>query len=242
MSGKERGCLPNGYRCRILAISTPMNSTPASGSDSLSPATLKNQFTQFANADIGSPLLAGSACQVDTGWDVSAAGADIWEKRDQFHFVYRPVEGDFDIAVRVDGFTPAHLYSKAGLMIRETLGPDSPHLMFLVFSDNSHRNNNLGAYEMQFRPAVGADCQGVYPAVKPPAPPEFPAAFPNSWLRVVRRGDCFSAFGSTDGMNWRIYGKQELSLSPTVYAGPALTSHEPGVLARAAFRDYRQSR
>ena len=160
----------------------------------------------FANLDIGSPQLAGSARPVETGWDLIAGGADIWEKADQFHFVFKDISGDFDIAVRVESFTPAHLYSKAGLMIRESLNADSAHLMFLVFADNAPRNNNLGAYEMQFRPAAGADCQAIYPAVRPPAPPEFPAAFPNSWLRVARRGNQFSAFASTDGKTWKLYG------------------------------------
>ena len=99
----------------------------------------------FSNLDIGSPQLAGSAKQVEDGWDLVAGGVDIWEKSDQFHFVHKQIAGDFDIAVRVEAFTPAHLYSKAGLMIRESLNPDSAHLMFVVFSDNSPRNNNLGS-------------------------------------------------------------------------------------------------
>ncbi len=82
---------------------------------------------------------------MEDGWDIVAGGADIWEKSDQFHFVHKQITRDFDIAVRVESFTPAHLYSKAGLMIRESLSTDSPHLMFLVFSDNSPRNNNLGS-------------------------------------------------------------------------------------------------
>ena len=125
----------------------------------------------FSNLDIGSPELAGFVRPVATGWDLVAGGADIWEKSDQFHFVYKPMTGDFDIAVRVESFTPAHLYSKAGVMIRETLNADSPHLMFLVFPDNQPRNNNLGAYEMQFRAVAGDNCQAIYPAVRPPAPP-----------------------------------------------------------------------
>ena len=163
----------------------------------------------FANLDIGSPQLAGSARPVETGWDLIAGGADIWEKADQFHFVFKDLSGDFDIAVRVESFTPAHLYSKAGLMIRENVNADSAHLMFLVFADDAPRNNNLGAYEMQFRPAAGADCQAIYPAVRPPAPPEFPAAFPNCWLRVTRRGNQFSAFASTDGKTWKRYAEQD---------------------------------
>ncbi len=192
----------------------------------------------FSNLDIGSPRLAGSAKQVENGWDVVAGGADIWEKSDQFHFVHKQVTGDFDIAVRVESFTPAHLYSKAGLMIRESLSPDSAHLMFLVFSDNSPRNNNLGAYEMQFRSVAGGTCRAVYPAVRPPAPPEFPAVYPNSWLRVQRRGDRFTAFASTDGKNWKVYGVQTLKLPSVVHVGPALTSHNPETAATARFRNY----
>jgi hypothetical protein len=195
----------------------------------------------FSNLDIGSPQLAGSAKPVGKGWDLVAGGADIWETSDQFHFVCKQVSGDFDVAVRVESFTPAHLYSKSGLMIRESLSANSAHLMFLVFADNSPRNNNLGAYEMQFRLVAGGDCQAIYPAVKPPAPPEFPAAFPNSWLRVQRRGDQFSAMASTDGTAWKLYARHVLKLAREVYLGPALTSHNPQATAKAAFRDYTES-
>lgn len=200
------------------------------------------QWPGFSNVDVGSPKLSGSARYVGTGWDLVAGGIDIWEKADQFYFLYKEMTEDFDIAVRVESFTPAHLYSKAGLMIRESLKADSPHLMFLVFSDNSPRNNNLGAYEMQFRSEAGRDCQAVYPRVKPPAPPQFPAAYPNSWLRVERRGERFSAFASTDGKSWRLYAVQRLVFPEKVYAGLALTSHNPDAPAMAKFRDYNESR
>lgn len=200
----------------------------------------QQRSNDFSNVDIGLPQLKGSARPVATGWDVTAGGADIWETSDQFHYVFKVIEGDFDVAVRVESFVPAHLYSKAGLMIRETLAADSAHLMFLVFSNNEPRNNNLGAYEMQFRAAAGGGCQAVYPAVRPPQPPEFPATFPNSWLRVKRCGDRFTASASVDGQAWRPYAEQILALAGSVHLGPALTSHQPDVAAMAAFRDYRE--
>ena len=193
----------------------------------------------FANVDVGSPQLAGSATLAGNGWDLIAGGVDIWENADQFHFVFREISGDFDIAVRVESFTPAHLYSKTGLMIRESLDAASAHLMFFVFSDNEPRNNNLGAYEMQFRPRAGDSCEAVYPAARPPAPPEFPANYPNSWLRVERRGNRFSAYASKDGRNWKLYGEKVLALAHTLKVGPALTSHNPETVARASFRDLR---
>ena len=95
---------------------------------------------------------------------------------------------------------------------------------------------------MQFRSVAGGNCQAVYPAVRPPAPPEFPAAYPNSWLRVQRRGDQFSAFASKNGKDWKVYGIQTLKLPNVVHVGPALTSHNPQALAVARFRNYTESR
>jgi len=200
------------------------------------------QSAGFCSLDVGSPELTGSARQVDDGWDLIAGGADIWEKSDQFHFLYKEISGDFDVKVRIESFMPAHLYSKAGLMIRETLNADSPHLMFLVFADNAPRNNNLGAYEMQFRSEPGGDCQAIYPSVRPPALPEFPAAYPNSWLRVERRENRFSAFASADGKTWKLYAVQSLVLARMLHVGPAITSHEPKVAAKASFRNYTESK
>jgi len=215
-------------------MGTPTTPKPAE----VQPSSPAPPAPGFLNLDIGSPTLAGSARQVETGWELIAAGADIWEKSDQFHFLCQQITGDFDVAVRVESFTPAHVYSKAGLMIRESLDANSAHLMLVLFAYDAPRNNNLGAYEMQFRPQAGKDCQAVYPVKRPPAPPEFPAAFPNCWLRVERRGDQFSAFGSTDGKTWRLYAVQTLALAGTVYVGPALTSHDPNVLAKASFQNY----
>ena len=200
-----------------------------------------NPPNHFSTLDVGSPRLSGSSQTVPGGWDLIAGGRDIWEESDEFHFVFKELSGDFDVAVRVESFKPAHLYSKAGLMIRETLAADSPHLMFFVFSDNSPRNNNLGAYEMQCRAQAGAGCLAVYPAIRPPAPPEFPANYPHSWLRVKRRGNQFSAYVSTDGKIWKLYGEHTVALAGTVKVGPALTSHDPQLPAEAKFRGYTES-
>ena len=111
-------------------------------------------MTTMSNADVGSPQIAGSATPVGGGWR-SRRGRHrhLGRAQIEFHFVFREISGDFDIAVRVQSFTPAHLYSKAGLMIRESLDAASrPRDAFVLFPNDEPRNNNLGAYEMQFRP------------------------------------------------------------------------------------------
>ncbi len=223
-------------------FSTDMNTSSIPNAISRSHSVPVQLSASFSNLDIGAPQLGGSAKPVHAGWDIIAGGADIWGKSDQFHFVFKEITGDFDIAVRVESFMPANLYSKAGLMIRVTLDAGSPHLMFLVFSDNQPRNNNLGAYELQFRSVAGSNCQSIYPAVRPPAPPEFPAAYPNTWLRVERHGNHFSAFASTNGIIWKLYAEHDLALTSTVMVGPALTSHNPQLPAKATFRNYTESK
>ena len=218
-----------------------MTTAPKPNTGSNSRSVLTRSTAPFTHLDVGAPGLAGTASPVATGWDVLAGGEDIWEKADQFHFVFKDMTGDFDVAVRVESFTPAHLYSKAGLMIRESLAADSAHLMLVLFANNAPRNNNLGAVEMQFRAAAGGACQAVYPAVRPPAPPEFPAAFPRAWLRVTRRGNEFAAYASTDGQTWQLYAAQVLALARAVKVGPALTSHQPALAAQASFRDYTEA-
>jgi len=111
-------------------MSTMPNTNPASDSRSVA----ERSVARFTNVDVGSPQMAGSATPVGTGWDLVAGGVDIWENADQFHFVFQEFSGDFDIAARVESFIPAHLYSKAGLMIRESLDAASAHVMFFLFS------------------------------------------------------------------------------------------------------------
>ena len=50
---------------------------------------------------------------------------------------------------------------------------------------NQPRNNNLDAYEMQFRAVAGRDCQAVYPAVRPPGA----AGIPGGFSQLVAAGD-----------------------------------------------------
>ena len=60
-----------------------------------------------------------------------------------------------------------------------------------------------------------------------------------AWLQITRRGNVISAYWRKDGGQfWTLAGKQTFtSLSRSVYAGLAVTSHQDGTLARAVFSD-----
>jgi len=192
---------------------------------------------ELLGTDIGEPRRQGSTAATKTGYDLVAGGRDMWDVEDQGHFASLKVEGDFDIQTRMASLGKPHLYTKAGIMARTSLDPDSAHVFLFAFPDNSARNHNNGGVEFQYRPAKGADCVAVYPVDFTSDPALFPARFPQAWLRVKRMGDRFEMFCSGDGRSWDLYTCLELAIGRTVYVGLAVTSHEEDVTVRAEFCD-----
>jgi hypothetical protein len=105
-----------------------------------------------------------------------------------------------------------------------------------VFPDNNPRNKNNGGYEFQYRQEKGVEMKAVYPASFTGAP-EFPVAFPNTWIRLQRSKNDFTGYYSTDGKTWKVFTTYTLELPSKLYLGLALTSHNPSHAASAKFRN-----
>ena len=82
--------------------------------------------------DIGRVEAAGSTSTANGVYTVSASGFDIWETQDEFRFVYGAMSGDGEITARVDSIAAADAWTKAGVMIRETLSANSRFAYTLV--------------------------------------------------------------------------------------------------------------
>ena len=61
-------------------------------------------------------------------------------------------------------------------------------------------------------------------------------AFPNTWLRLKRSGNTFTAYSSSDGETWTLYATKTLALPSTVFFGFALTAHTTAATATNAAR------
>jgi DNA anti-recombination protein RmuC len=91
-----------------------------------------------SHADVGSPKLAGSATYnaVSQAYSISAAGANMWAKRDEFYYAWKRLKGDFILQARVEfvgkGVEP---HRKLGWIVRTTLEPDSPYADATVHGD-----------------------------------------------------------------------------------------------------------
>src|SRR5258708_5034020 len=98
------------------------------------------------HGDVGSPKIAGSATYnaVSQEFALSAGGVNMWAQRDEFHFVWKRMTGDFILQARVEllgkGVEP---HRKAGWMVRPSQEADAPYVDAVVHGD--------GLTSLQFR-------------------------------------------------------------------------------------------
>ena len=218
----------------ILVITEPIvfaqdNQESNSKSMKIQPIPLSS----FKNNDVGNPALPGTVKVSENGINITAGGADIWGVKDEFNFVYVVRTGNFDLVARIERLSAADMYTKAGLMAREYLTAGCRHIYFQVFSDNNARNKNNGGYEFQYRQMKDSAMKAIYPKSFV-GTPEFPVAYPNTWIRLQRIDNNFTGYYSSDGKTWKPYTTFTLALPSAVYLGLAVTSHNPrhGVSAR----------
>ena len=79
--------------------------------------------------DIGADGLWGSAGVTNGVFTVTGSGDDIWNSADAFRFVYVTNSGNCTIVARVVSVQNIDGWSKAGMMVRESLDPARPTLL-----------------------------------------------------------------------------------------------------------------
>jgi regulation of enolase protein 1 (concanavalin A-like superfamily) len=171
----------------------------------------------WQHQDVGATGVSGSVSAAGSGFTVAGGGADVWGTSDAFTFVSQPLTGDGEIVARLTAVEYVDPWTKAGVMLRESLAPDAGHAFMVVSADR-------GA-AFQRRPAAGGSTlhtdggSGVVPL----------------WVRLTRRGPVITASTSHDGATWTDVGSESVGWQATVYAGLAVTSHRAGVLGAATF-------
>jgi regulation of enolase protein 1 (concanavalin A-like superfamily) len=171
----------------------------------------------WAGGDVGAAPIAGSASDSNGTFVVTGSGADIYGTVDAFHFVYQQLTGDSTITARVTGIQQADPWSKAGVMIRETLDANSKHALMLVSAANGTR--------FLWRSSTGGSSGSV----------AGPVAAAPLWVRVVRAGNVLTGYQSADGVTWTNVSHQTITMGATVYVGLAVTSHSTNASATATF-------
>jgi len=164
----------------------------------------------------------GARFDAETGvYTIEASGTNMWAERDEFHFVWKQMKGDFTLRARVqllgDGVDP---HRKLGWIVRETLDADSPYVDVAVHGD--------GLTSLQFRRSAGAETEQIQSAVSAPDVVQISRKAGRYEMAVARFGDTFT----TDGL-------EDVELKDEVYVGLFVCSHNPEVTETATFRDVR---
>lgn len=195
-------------------------------------------LSEFKNADIGAKTNAGTATINKDEIEIVAGGSDIWGKKDEFHFSYKMIKGDFDMSAQVLSLSAANQYTKAGIMARESLSDNSRHVFYQVFPDNSARNKNNGGCEFQYRTETAGEMKAIYPDMNA-VDKKCEVAYPNTWIRLKRKGDVFESYFSNDNKNWKLYSTFTLKMPSELMVGLAVTAHNSKATTTARFASVR---
>jgi len=171
-------------------------------------------------ADVGEPLLPGSAWKDGEDISVCAGGAGFLNHEDDLYFVHRAFVGDFVLSLSC-GEAPSWSVVQAGvgLMVRASLDADAPYVAFVLEKFVASVGQRL-----RYRESVASRAR----LRSGPA-----AGFP-FWLRLERSGDVFIARASTDGAAWEEVDRQEIpGLPASLLAGLVACGKDSGVETRA---------
>ncbi len=175
------------------------------------------------SGDVGGPALPGSAT-----WDaakeeyrLSAAGVNMWGSRDELHFVWTRLTGDFTLRAQVgfvgEGVDP---HRKAGVIVRTSLDADAPYADAVLHGD--------GLTSLQYRRTPGAETEEVVSEVTGA-----------DVLQIERKGTTITVSAARLGEPLQTSQVTDLDLGEEVYVGLFLCSHNPEVVEQAVFRNVR---
>lgn len=170
----------------------------------------------WTNQDVGATGQPGSASFANGVFTVSGAGADIWGTQDGFQFVDQAVSGDVTIVARVTGMQNTGAYAKAGVMIRATTAPGSPHVIL-----DLNPNGNIEFMTRSTQRDVTTFVAGMTTAVP-------------VWLSLAVTGSSVTAAVSADGANWTTVGTTSVTFGPGL-VGLVVCSQDASTLNTATF-------
>jgi hypothetical protein len=195
------------------------------------PLTSWRDWTEESVAELslwfrGYPVSVGSFVEGPVGtYTMTASGADIWRingvEADEFHFAYKMLSGAGSITAKVVSIDNTDPWAKAGVMIRESLNPDSAHVFACVTPGNG--------VAMQYRPSTGGtSVNNNQTGVTAPY-----------WVKLERSiSGLFTVSQSANGTSWQpILGAmvENIPMNTNVYIGLALTAHDAALTCHAVF-------
>jgi hypothetical protein len=158
---------------------------------------------------------------------MNGMGTDIYNAADQGRFVYKQLTGNGTLIARVDRLDAVDPWSKAAVMIRQSLDAGSTFAMSVLGASNGMR--------LQYRLTTGGNAgSDSTPATQAQKDVRAPV-----WLKIERIGTTFNAYyATTDAPTTWIASPQNpqtITMTDPVYIGLACTSHVAATATQAEF-------
>ena len=184
---------------------------------SLVPASAQSLPSGWSTADVGNVGATGSASGSGGSFTIAGAGADVWGTADAFRYVYKTLTGDGTIVTEVTSEQYVANWTKAGVMMRESLDPGSRQAFMLVSPGKGlafQRRVDTGGLSTS---TSGGLLTAPY------------------FVSLTRSGTTITASMSSDGSTWTTVGSDTFAMPQTIYVGLAVSSHVYGTIATATF-------
>jgi hypothetical protein len=199
------GAMSNGVAYTITAS----NLANFFATNQVLPPNSQTSFLATAFAPAGIGISPPAQVVLSNGFILSCGGLLLNGTNDQVGFSGQMQAGDFDIRVCLAGLGAADVWSEAGLMARQSLGPGSP------FAGSIATPGMSGCFFDSRSASNGS----------PFLAGTFPANLPNTWLRLSRTGALFTGYASYDGQTWTQLGSASIAMTDPIYLGLAVTSN-----------------
>jgi hypothetical protein len=185
----------------------------------------------WTNSDIGDVCTPGSFTDLGSDvFEISGSGVDIWGTDDSFHYAFKPLTGDGQITVRVASILPEpplNEWTKAGVMIRDTLDPNSAHAMMAVTPNYQPDGTGPQGHRVSAQGRLAAGDGSFHVSSGNMSGP--------MCVRLIRQGDTFTAYYYDNG-EWIEQASTDIVMTDPVYIGMVVTSHDnSGPVATATF-------
>jgi TolB protein len=174
------------------------------------------------HTDVGKPKNAGSVMYDDKTqtYTLKGSGYNIWFERDEFHYAYNKIKGDFILTANFafigKGVEP---HRKVGWMVRESLDDNSAHISATAHGD--------GLTVLQGRRLRGA-------FMRDPQDEIFSPKAGYQILQLERQGKNIIFRAAQVGEPLQLIGMQRMPDMPDeVLAGLFINSHNPDVIEEA---------
>lgn len=209
---------------------------------------------KWQSVDIGTPAIKGNTSINEQTGAITVKGAGKLEgKKDTCQYLYQQLTGDGTLIAKINSVTSVDNHAFAGIMFRESLEADAPTVALGLSQVKStsykQKDETTGKNITYYRnpwaiylagrankgenfDKIGETLDSADNAKKANIDLQTDIHFKEQenylgyYLKLVRKGDTFTAFSSPDGREWTQVGQRDVKMASTIYVGLAVEANQ----------------